>query len=43
MNKERKFRIHNITDRVKTIPLQAWTDPEGSKRLKLPVFRTIGT
>ena len=27
----------------KTIPLQAWTAPKGSKRLKLPDFKTIGT
>jgi hypothetical protein len=27
----------------KAIPLQAWTGPEGSKRLKLPGFKTIGT
>jgi len=23
--------------------IQAWTDPEGSGRLKLPDFKTIGT
>jgi len=23
---------------VKAIPLQAWTGPEGSRRLRLPVF-----
>jgi len=27
----------------KAIPLQAWTGPEGSRRLRLPDFRTIGT
>jgi hypothetical protein len=27
----------------KTIPLQAWTGPEGSSRLRLPDFKTIGT
>jgi len=27
----------------KAIPLQAWTGPEGSWRLKLPDFKTIGT
>jgi len=27
----------------KTIPLQAWTGPEGSRRLRLPDFKTIGT
>jgi len=25
------------------IPLQAWTGPEGSRRLKLPDFKTVGT
>jgi len=27
----------------KPIPLQAWTGPEGSRRLRLPDFKTIGT
>jgi len=27
----------------KPIPLQAWTGPEGSRRLRLPDFMTIGT
>ena len=26
----------------KAIPLQAWTGPEGSRRLRLPDFKTIG-
>jgi hypothetical protein len=24
------------------IPLQAWADPEGSRRFRLPDFKTIG-
>jgi len=27
----------------KAIPLQAWTGPEGSRRLRLPDFKTTGT
>jgi len=27
----------------KVIPLQAWRGPEGSRRLKLPDFKTVGT
>ena len=27
----------------KAIPLQAWTDPEGSRRLRLADFKTICT
>jgi hypothetical protein len=27
----------------KAIPLQAWTGPEGSRRLRIPDFMTIGT
>jgi hypothetical protein len=27
----------------KAIPLQAWTGPEGSRKLKLPDFKIIGT
>jgi len=29
--------------KVKAIPLQAWTVPEGSRRLMLTDFKTIGT
>jgi len=25
------------------IPLQAWTGPEGSRRLRLPDFKTVST
>jgi len=25
----------------KAIPLQAWTDPEGSRSLRLPDFKTV--
>ena len=31
------------SDKGKAIPLQAWTDPEGSRRLRVPDFKTIGT
>jgi len=27
----------------KAIPLQAWTGPEGSRKFRLPDFKTIGT
>jgi hypothetical protein len=27
----------------KAIPLQAWTRPKGSRRSRLPDFKTIGT
>ena len=27
----------------KAIPLQAWTGPEGSRSLRLPEFKTVGT
>jgi hypothetical protein len=29
--------------KVKAIPLQAWTSPEGSRRSRLPNFKTIST
>jgi len=32
-----------VKGKGKAIPLQAWTAPEGSRRLKLPDFKTIGT
>jgi len=27
----------------KAIPSQAWTDPKGSRRVRVPDFKTIGT
>jgi len=32
-----------VKGKGKTIPLQAWTGPEGSRRLRLPDFKTVGT
>ena len=36
---------HHITDDSNdtAIPLQPWESPEGSRRLRLPDFKTIGT
>jgi len=33
----------NMKGKDKAIPLQAWTGLEGSRRLRLPDFKTIGT
>jgi hypothetical protein len=32
-----------VKDKGKAIPVQAWTGLEGSRRLRLPDFKTIGT
>jgi len=32
-----------LVDKDKAIPLQAWTDPKDSRRLRLPDFKTFGT
>ena len=37
------FIVVKGKDKSKAIPLQAWTGPEGSRRLKLPDFKTVGT
>jgi hypothetical protein len=37
------FRFGKGKGKGKAIPLQAWTGPEGSRRLRLPDFMTIGT
>jgi hypothetical protein len=37
-DKKRSGRDSLVTD-GKSIPLQAWTGPEGSRRLRLPDFR----
>jgi hypothetical protein len=33
--------MHLVED--KAIPLQPWTGPEGSRRLRLPDFKKVGT
>jgi len=35
--------LPNGNGKGKAIPLQAWTVPEVSRRLRLPDFKTIGT
>jgi hypothetical protein len=35
------FFLNNT--KCEAIPLQAWTGPEGSKRLRFPDFKTVGT
>jgi hypothetical protein len=35
--------VYTGKGKVKAIPLQALTGPEGSRRLRLPDFKTIGT
>jgi hypothetical protein len=35
--------INYIKGKVKAIPLWALTGPDGSRRLRLPDFKTIGT
>ena len=37
------YHIKVKVKKGKAIPLQAWTGPEVSRRLKLPDFKTIGT
>ena len=37
-----RFLIVSITI-IKAIPLEVWTGPEGSRRLRLPDFKTIST
>jgi hypothetical protein len=38
-----KFFMYEGKGKGKTIPLQAWTGPKGSRRLRLPDFKTVGT
>jgi hypothetical protein len=35
--------VYNGKGKGKEIPLQALTDPEGSRRLRLPDFKTVST
>jgi len=41
-NYVRKNIINQVKAKGKAIPLQAWTGPEGSRRLRLPYLKTIG-
>jgi hypothetical protein len=34
---------HISKDKGKAIPLQAWTGPKGSRKLRLPDFKRVGT
>jgi hypothetical protein len=38
-------RLHSLwlVKQSKAIPLEAWTGPKGSERLRLPYFKKIGT
>jgi hypothetical protein len=38
-----KSKVTLVKVKCKATPLQAWTGPEGSRRLNLPHFKTIGT
>jgi len=38
---DKMYSVH--TAKGKAIPLQAWTEPEGSSRLRLPDFKIHGT
>jgi len=37
------FVTFNSKSKGKSMPLQSWTGPEGSRRLRLPDFKIIGT
>jgi hypothetical protein len=35
--------LQKVFIKDKAIPLQAWTGPEGFRKLRLPDFKTVGT
>jgi len=37
------YKHTQVKGKGKAIPLKAWTGPEGSRRLRLPDFKTIDT
>jgi hypothetical protein len=37
------FSYVDIKDLIIVIPVRTWASPEGSRRLKFPYFKTIGT
>jgi hypothetical protein len=42
-NNNNKYSVHMNLSKGKAIPLQAWTGSEGSRRLRLPDFKTVIT
>jgi len=40
---DRNTYFYTHKGKGKAIPLWAWTGPEGSRKLRLPDFKTIGT
>jgi len=38
-----RLQLNKCKGKGKGVPLQPWTGPEGSRRLRLPYFKTIGT
>jgi hypothetical protein len=40
---ENVHQVSYLQEKGKEIPLQTWTGPKGSRRLRLPDFKTIGT
>jgi len=38
-----KLKVVKGKGKGKETPLQAWTGPEGSRRLRFPDFKTMGT
>jgi hypothetical protein len=43
LERRKEEEVSNVKGKGKTIPLQAWTGSEDSRRLRLPDFKTIGT
>jgi hypothetical protein len=43
VKKKKEKRRKKKERKEKAVPIQAWTGPEGSRRLWLPDFKTIGT
>jgi hypothetical protein len=37
------YLVSDMEINSKAIPLQAWTGPEGFRRLRFPDFKTVGT
>jgi len=43
IDKKKKKKLSKDKGKSKAMPLQAWTDPEGSRGLRLADFKTVGT
>jgi hypothetical protein len=41
--RSRDLKVKEEREKGKAVPVQTWKSPEGSRRIRLPDFKTVGT